>query len=62
MVLPEQFHHNNPTEEALLIDIIRQRGGLTRYCQNTETQVATISQVPSNCRKSYMDAKLGIRR
>ncbi len=62
MVLPEQLHHTDPTEEALLIDIVRERGGLTRYCQNAATQVTALLKTPSNGRKTYMAAKFAVRR
>lgn len=62
MVLPEQLHHTDPTEEALLVDIVRERGSLTRYCQNASTQVtAPFLEPPSNGRRIYMAAKSAIR-
>src|SRR5579859_1736275 len=61
MVLPEQLHHENPTEDGVRVDIIRSRGSLARYCQNAETQVNLISQATSNCRKSCTGVKTWVR-
>ena len=59
MVLPEQFHHENPSEDGVvLVDIIRNRGSLDRHCQNAQTQVTAISQAIFNCRKSCTGVKI----
>jgi len=39
MVVPEQFFHQDPTEDTILIDIIRERGSLNQNCLNVENQV-----------------------
>jgi hypothetical protein len=61
MVLPEQFIYTTPTEHAILIDIVRESGGLNRYCLSVENEVLVFAYPEADSRNHYTIVKTRIR-
>jgi hypothetical protein len=60
MVVPEQYIYTAPTEHAMLIDVVRESGGLNRYCFNVENGVLVSAHPNADSRNHYTIVKTRI--